>query len=255
MTHTPLEPFGVEVTRPGATLSSLSPETTEELLDRYRVVVVRGVDPPTDGEMLAFCSRLGDILEWEFGAINELKTRPDAQNYLYTEREVPFHWDGAFAGRVPRIIFFHCRAAPDEDAGGETVFCDTTRVIDGASEQEIRRWEGIEITYTTEKVVHYGGSFTAPMLQRHPVSGERILRYAEPVEDLNPVHLDISGIEEGERPGFLAKMSERLRDPSVCYAHAWRRDDIVLADNHALLHGRRPFNRATSRHLRRVNVL
>ena len=35
-----------------------------------------------------------------------MKVDQQAQNYLYTNRSVPFHWDGAFAGRVPRYIFF-----------------------------------------------------------------------------------------------------------------------------------------------------
>ena len=255
MTQTILQPFGVEDVLSGETLASRSAASVESLLARNRIVVLRGIAPPGDEEMLEFCRGLGEILEWEFGAVNELRAQDDASNYLYTEREVPFHWDGAFVGRVPRIIFFHCRFAPAEEAGGETVFCDTTRLIERASPEDIRTWERIGITYTTEKVVHYGGSFTAPMLQEHPVSGERILRFAEPVEDLNPVRLDIEGIDEAKQAGFLVRMHDLLRDPSVCYVHAWRQDDIVLADNHALLHGRRPFREDATRHLRRVNVL
>jgi alpha-ketoglutarate-dependent taurine dioxygenase len=123
------------------------------------------------------------------------------------------------------------------------------------SPEERATWEGVRVTYTTDKVVHYGGTFTAPLLARHPASGEEILRFAEPVEDLNPVRLEIEGLRPGERGEFLARMHDLLNDPAVCYAHEWRAGDVVLADNHALLHGRRAFTQPAARHLRRINIL
>lgn len=41
----------------------------------------------------------------------------------------------------------------------------------------------------------------------------------------------------------------------LCYDHAWNMKDIVIADNHALRHGRRAFSETADRHLRRVNVM
>jgi len=65
----------------------------------------------------------------------------------------------------------------------------------------------------------------------------------------------------------LAVLSVRLRNVDVVHAssngtaalvglaHHWRTGDIVIADNHALLHGRRAFKQDAKRHLRRVNIL
>ena len=253
----PLAPFGLEVTAPapGSPLDSVPvPQLRSWVADR-RLAVLRGFAPPSDEAMLAFCKQLGEVLEWEFGAVNELQVRADARNYLYTDREVPFHWDGAFVGRVPHYIFFHCQAAPPPGSGGETTFCDTVRLLERATPEQRQRWGRIAVTYSTEKVVHYGGSFTAPLLGQHPVTGQTVVRFAEPVEDLNPVRLTISGLPAEEQPRFLAEMHDLLNDPAVCYAHAWREGDVVLADNHALLHGRRAFTGSAARHLRRVNVL
>jgi alpha-ketoglutarate-dependent taurine dioxygenase len=252
-----LTPFGIEVTAatPGTPLADLSVTRLRQLLDEHRLAVLRGFAAPDDGEMLAFCRRLGDILEWEFGAVNELAPRADARNYLYSNRDVPFHWDGAFADRVPHYIFFHCRAAPPSDSGGETTFCDAVRLLEHLSAQERAAWQRVRITYSTEKIVHYGGTFTAPLIDRHPLSGQPVLRFAEPVEDLNPVRLSIDGVPPADRPAFLVRLHELLNDPALCYAHAWRDNDIVLADNQALLHGRRAFRASAPRHLRRVNVL
>jgi alpha-ketoglutarate-dependent taurine dioxygenase len=116
-------------------------------------------------------------------------------------------------------------------------------------------WEQIVITYTTEKIVHYGGSFSSPLLASHPTLRTRVLRYAEPVEDLNPVQLEIDGISEQQQPEFLEDMHRRLNDENCCYAHRWESGDVVIADNHALLHGRRAFANQATRHIRRVNIL
>jgi alpha-ketoglutarate-dependent taurine dioxygenase len=116
-------------------------------------------------------------------------------------------------------------------------------------------WGRVRITYSTEKVVHYGGTFTSPLLAKHPARGEPVLRFAEPVEDLNPVRLEIEGIAAETRAAFLLDMRRRLREPEVCYAHRWRDGDILVADNHALLHGRRAFAESAPRHIRRVNIL
>jgi alpha-ketoglutarate-dependent taurine dioxygenase len=250
----PLPPFGIEATAPpGTPLADLPAARLKELVAEHRLVVLRGfVVPPDDAGMLAFCRTLGELLEWEFGTVNELKPRDDARNYLYTEREVPFHWDGAFVGRVPHYIFFHCVEAPPAGSGGETTFCDTVRLLGRADAAERQRWAQATATYSTEKVVHYGGTFTSPLVARHPVSGEEVLRFAEPVSDLNPVTVTVHGLD-GE--AFFADVRGRLRDPALCYAHAWRVNDVLVADNHALLHGRRALARSAPRHLRRVNVL
>ena len=135
------------------------------------------------------------------------------------------------------------------------LFCDTIRLLDHAPIEEQEKWARITITYSTQKVVHYGGSFTSPMIVRHPTSGEKILRFAEPVEDLNPVQLEIQGIATGERDLFLKDLRQRLYAANICLTHQWLTGDILLADNQRLLHGRRAFAEAARRQIRRVNIM
>jgi alpha-ketoglutarate-dependent taurine dioxygenase len=252
-----LDPFGLSVSASGrgSSLEAIGTNELQTWVDEHRVVVLRRFAPPAGDALPAFARRLGEILEWEFGAINELRTHADARNYLYTERAVPFHWDGAFVGRIPHTILFHCEDAPPPGGGGETLFCDTVRLLERASPEQRAAWEGVTITYSTEKVVHYGGSFTSPLLAKHPTTGQEVLRFAEPVEDLNPVRLEIQGVPPEEQPRFLEEMSALLRDPDLCLSHAWQAGDVVLADNFALLHGRNAFRDPGRRHIRRVNVL
>jgi alpha-ketoglutarate-dependent taurine dioxygenase len=252
-----LSPFGLVVNSlaEGAGLHSIPINILKEWVDQHRVVVLRGFAPLTGRQLPEFCRNLGELLDWDFGVVNELRVQEDSRNYLYTNHAVPFHWDGAFVGRIPHYIFFHCDVAPPEGDGGETLFCDTLRLLDNATIEERERWARITITYSTQKIVHYGGSFTSPMIVEHPTSGERILRFAEPVEDLNPVQLEIKGIATDERETFLDNLQQKLYAPNVCLAHQWVSGDIVLADNHRLLHGRRAFAPAALRQIRRVNIL
>jgi alpha-ketoglutarate-dependent taurine dioxygenase len=254
--QSPQSPFGLAVSAERMTaLAEISGAQIADLVNGHRLVVLRNISTPTDEEMVGFAKSLGEVLEWEFGAINELKVDPSAKNYLYTESAVPFHWDGAFLGRIPRFIFFHCTIAPATDSGGETIFCDTTKVLGNVAQDELVSWRNISIKYSTEKIVHYGGEFKSPLLDKHPETGAEIIRYAEPVRDLNPVRLDIEGYDAQESEVLIARMRSLLYAPSVCYSHEWQDGDILIADNNACLHGRRAILKSSPRHLRRINIL
>ena len=252
----PLSPFGLTVraVESGADVKLVA-SRLKAWVDEHRFVVLKGF-APLDGPALPdFCRSLGELLEWEFGAVNNLRVDPDTKNYLYTNRAVPFHWDGAFLPCSPHYIFFHCDVAPDSESGGETLFCDTVRLLDNTPLHIQKLWNDLVITYSTEKIVHYGGTFSSPLLASHPTLGIRVVRYAEPVDDLNPVQLNIAGISKNEQPAFLEDMRHRLNDENCCLAYQWESGDIVMADNFALLHGRRAFAKETERLIRRVNIL
>ena len=252
-----LSPFGIIVhaPAPGANLSAIDTAYVTQLVEQNRVVILRGFSQLELDAFPNFCRKFGAILEWEFGSVNNLRVDPNAKNYLYTNHAVPFHWDGAFVSQAPHYIFFHCDVAPIGESGGETLFCDTTRVLNHASAADLELWKKIRITYTTEKVVHYGGTFTSPMIVSHPINGTDVLRYAEPVTDLNPVTLTIDGLVGMAHSEFIADMNARINDNSCCYEHPWLTGDVVIADNFTLLHARNAFKDGVVRNIRRVNVL
>ena len=251
---TTMAPFGavLNAAEPQSDLHLLQVSELKQLVEEHRVVILRGFAPLGGDYFPEFCRRFGELQEWDFGVVNHLRVDPQAENYLYTNGAVPFHWDGAFAGQIPHYITFHCDTAPA--AGGETLFCDGMRLLKAAPAKVVNQWRRIEITYTTEKVVHYGGSFTSALITKHPENGKEVLRFAEPVFDLNPVQLKFDGLSDFSEAEFLADMRERLRDEAVCYAHPWRSGDLVIADNYVLLHGRREFAAGGKRQIRRVNV-
>jgi len=250
-----VDPFGVVLhsDHRDQIVSAIPISFLKDQIEEHRVVVIRGFAPLEGNAFPEFCKQFGSIQEWDFGAVNDLRVKAETQNYLYTNHDVPFHWDGAFVSRAPHYIIFHCDVAPMN--GGETLFCDTTLLLANASTEMRELWERVVITYSTEKVVHYGGIFTSPMVVQHPLNGRPVLRYAEPVVDLNPVELVIQGLDGTGQHEFIADMRQRLNDVRCCYSHAWATGDLVIADNYTLLHGRRTFAPGVQRHIRRVNVI
>ncbi len=206
-------------------------------------------------ELVSFARTLGDLLAWEFGLVNELHYDPQARNYLYSDESVPFHWDGAFA-QSPHLLIFHCVKAPPKGSGGETLFTDCQSLLNSLTKQQYQHLSSLTLIYETEKKAHYGGTATTPCIMKHPVTQKPTLRYAEPVvTEKNPVALSIPKLTKEEQYDFEELMKEKLYDPAFCYSHEWQDNQLIIADNHALLHGRNAFTQPYSRHIRRVQVL
>jgi L-tyrosine isonitrile desaturase/decarboxylase len=244
-----LNPFGVLINRL-PTLSELYSLTLT-----HGIVILRYHDIYTKKQFLEFAQSIGKILEWEFGEINELKIDKDAKNYLYSNEKVPFHWDGAFK-LVPTLLLFHCIKAPEKKSGGETLFTNTTRIINELSEKKYNEYQKIQLSYETDKLAHYGGKISGALISKHLKNDKEVLRYAEPVQTrLNPVSLAVKDMTKSEQCNFEHEMSSLIYDKRYCYQHVWKDNDIVLADNHALIHARNQINHASPRHLRRIQIL
>ena len=258
---TRLAPFGcvLDAPRPASDFRSLPLPWLRELVAEHRVVVARGFALFDEAPLVAYCRSWGPLLEWNFGVIFQLHEHEDPKNYLFTNSRVPLHWDGAFAAAVPSFQLFQCLDAPPIEAGGETTFSDTVRVWDDASPEERALWSRISITYGTEKVAHYGGRITSPLVGKHPWLGRPTLRYAEPFDAetvrLNELSLEVHGLGREPEEAFFHALHRALYDPRHLYAHRWRAGDILIADNHALLHGRNGFHSRAPRRLQRVHIL
>jgi alpha-ketoglutarate-dependent taurine dioxygenase/4-hydroxybenzoate polyprenyltransferase len=252
-----LPQFGAVISNTGSNraIDQFSPEQIRNWISQYKLIVFRGYDNMPKQELALFGQKLGKPLQWVFGAINDLKVKADAENYIFTDHDVPMHWDGAFAGKIPHIILFQCIIAPNKADMGGTTFADTQKILQHASPATIKEWEKVSITYTTKKVVHYGGQITQKLIDRHPEEGTMVMRYAEPVNDLNPVSLNVKGLEGKTQDEFVAEIKEQLYAPENLYTHRWEAGDIVLADNHTLLHGREAFMKANERYIQRINIM
>ncbi|GGF28495.1 TauD/TfdA family dioxygenase [Hymenobacter cavernae] len=253
----PQVPFGLLVwaATPSQTIASIPAAQIMEWIRAHRILIFREFELFDKAQFARYAQQLGEPLQWPFGVINELLVKPDAKNYLYTPSAVPLHWDGAFVGRIPYLIFFQCLKAPRPEDRGGTTFADTGRALARATAAQRTRWERATLRYQTEKVVHYGGTITQRLVQAHPVTGEPTLRFAEPVHDLNPVRVDVLDVAPTEQAALIAELQAALYAPEVFYVHTWQDHDLVLADNHVLLHGREAFLNPNERHIQRINLL
>jgi alpha-ketoglutarate-dependent taurine dioxygenase len=235
-------------------------ESLKPLLRKHKVVILRGASVLGQDSFVQWAQGSETIesafVKWDFGHVMELRVDPAAKNYLFSREAVPLHWDGAFHDE-PSTLVFHCvernRAAA---AGGETVFVDTESIWNQASLTDRKVWELLSFRYQTEKLAHYGGSIDVRLVRQHPEKPRQpILRFAEPVHTrLNPVQITPSPGSPAIAMNALADLIERTKVAHFRYQHDWEVGDIVLADNHALLHGRNPLSEDDTRTIRRLQL-
>ena len=240
----PLAPFGLRVEAHDARqrVASLPLAPLRAWLQKHRLVVLRGFAPLDAGELQTFGRTLGELQTSPAGGGCEADPCADRARSAWVDQEVPMHWDHV-VGLSPRYLVFHCDAALPPGGGGESFFSDTTRVLAGAPFQERAAWTAVTLQYPSA-----AGTITQSLLDRHPLTGDAVLRYAEPTRAGERAHEERAG-------ALFAGLRRRLYDPRVCYPHPWRDGDVLLADNHVLLHGRAPFAQGARRRVRRVNVL
>lgn len=257
----PLARFGavIEAASPGGRLDALPVEELRELVRSHHLLLLRGFTPFADGEELAaYCARWGEISMWPFGAVLELVEHENPEDHIFDHRHVPLHWDGMYRPQVPEFQLFHCADAPGHDQGGGTVFSQTSAVLRDADPGARALWEQATGIYR-RKMEFYESTAVSPVVGEHPVTGEPVIRYNEPVapddEFINHPVLEFTGVPAGRLEEFHRGLSKALRAPGYAYTHQWRTGDLVVADNYTMLHGREAFTSRAPRHLRRVHVL
>ncbi|OEU92228.1 pyoverdine biosynthesis protein PvcB [Streptomyces abyssalis] len=257
----PLAGFGavLEAASPEKRLEDLPVAELRELVRDHHLLLLRGFSPFADAhELAAYCTLWGEISMWPFGAVLELTEHENPGDHIFDHRHVPLHWDGMYRPQVPEFQLFHCVSAPGEDQGGGTVFSQTSAVLRDADAGTRALWERARGTYR-RKMEFYESTAVSPVVTAHPVTGEPVIRYNEPVaaddEFINHPDLEFDGVPEARLEEFHRTLSSALRAPGYAYTHKWRTGDLVVADNYTLLHGREAFTSRAPRHLRRVHVL
>jgi alpha-ketoglutarate-dependent taurine dioxygenase len=231
-----------------------------ELAREHHLLVLRGFAPLAGPDELArYAASWGQLLTWPFGAVLELVEHHRPADHIFDNTAVTLHWDGMFTQQVPEFQIFHCVTAPEDDHGGRTVFCDTTRVLASASPATRTLWQALTVVYRIAHQSHYGGTAISPLVVDHPDRGFPTLRYLEPapedIDYLNRPRVEFPDVPAHRVTEIKRTLRDALYDPRHCYAHSWQAGDVVVADNYTLLHGRQPYPSRCGRHLRRVHIL
>ncbi|RJQ80779.1 TauD/TfdA family dioxygenase [Pseudonocardiaceae bacterium YIM PH 21723] len=244
---TELKPFGIQLSPavPGADVRALPSRLLQGLVREYKLVLLRGwTGVSSTVDLTGFGEGLGPLLEWPYGYVSELTEQDDTG-------DVAMHWDGLFLPVVPEFRILHCVVAPPPGGGGESTFCDTGAILRDSSPAMVQRWSEVVGGYRG-KSAFYDAEINAPLVDRHPHSGERVLRYVEPAPG-GPRH-SFSGLSDVELEVTHRELTDRLYHPDYCHVHSWQYGDLIVADNFTLLHGRTAFPDRSPRHLRLVHV-
>ena len=234
-------------------INSLCPDTIYASIKAHGLIQLTHTFQDRDA-FVAFAQSLGELYKWSFGVVNELQLTHQTPNYLYSEEAVPFHWDGAFA-QSPHLLLFHCVEADQNKEGGETLFVNSSALYHSFSDSEKQILDLMTFRYATEKLSHYGGSIEQNVIDVHPYTGLHVLRFAEAVHSSkNPVYRTLKNANK-KQIVMTKELESRLYSPEFCYAHRWCSGDILIADNHSLLHGRNALKGNITRHIRRIQVI
>ncbi|MGW1076004.1 TauD/TfdA dioxygenase family protein [Streptomyces sp. NPDC002537] len=258
----PISPFGLAIraSEPGVAVAGLDVGTLRSFVREHHLVLLRGFDAfAGPDELSAYCERWGELSVWPFGTVLELVEKEQPEDHIFDSSYMPMHWDGMYREHVPEFQVFQCVHAPGTGNGGETTFSRTTAVLEHTDPATAGQWAKMTGTYH-RAMEYYDSTCVAPVVDTHPVHGAPVIRYNEPTaaDDAGFVnHPDItfSGLPDGELAEAHRTLRAALHDPAHLYAHSWRTGDLVITDNHALLHGRNAFTSGAPRHLRRVQVL
>jgi alpha-ketoglutarate-dependent taurine dioxygenase len=257
-----LQPFGaiLDVSHRPRRIDELPIDRLREWARAHRLLVLRGFVTPTSvDDLVAYARGWGELMAWPFGVILDVIERPGSPDHVFHSGYLPLHWDGMYVDHIPEFQLFQCVAAPPHNAGGETLFCDTSLVWRDADPATRERWRRISATYRIARITHYGGRVTSPLVIGHARTGEPILRFNEPSPDHEPHDnghtVEITGTDRAAHAETVAGLVAALHDPRHMLAHSWRTGDVLIADNYTLLHGRTPYHSGTARHLRRAHIL
>lgn len=257
-----LQPFGVMI-KPlskSAHISDLNIEELRDLFKREQLVLLRGFNSFKNSEDFSnYCGRFGQVSQWPFGKVLELKEQDKAEDHIFDNSYVPMHWDGMYRPQVPEYQIFHCVKAPLQGEGGRTTFSNTTLVLKNTSPELRELWNRATGIYQRQ-MEFYNSKTISPLITKHPLRNFPVLRYNEPASSvhrrfLNPPVIDFIGIQHEEIDLLHRSLKEALYNSNNFYAHEWQDSDLIIADNFTLLHGREAFVSKSPRHLQRVQVL
>lgn len=270
----PLHPqFGVEIL--GVTLHGGIPEAMRHelrsLLDRHSVLLFRRQDLSNEAhvDLISSFGRVsdeqGDGVRFAFVS----NVRPDG---LFGDWPLPFHQDyGTFQSVIAPVISLygldlHGPSMPTTFANlahawrslpgdlrrkitDRRIVHSVNLAVDTGTQGYERRARLLELPeYPPESAYPRK---TYPIAIPHPRNGETLLF----VSEMHTSHIE--GMTSEESESIVQQLFQHMYAPEAIYAHAWERGDLLIWDNLATQHGRRPIDPSPpqqKRTLRRVLV-
>ncbi len=233
-----------------------------EHLKDYGICFVRNV-PPQKGELESFAQSFGPLLETNYGRVFEIVVDPEESQKSVANSQINLipHTDDAYQYAPPGIIFFHCLIA-NNDGSGQSTFVDGFQIAEVLRQEDSEAFD-LLCRYEMPFRKYYrdapGGAATLriDMQFSSPVfcldSGGHLKEVR--ISNLFPAPLDLP--EEIIEPFYAAyrKLMQFYTHPRYCLKQGLQPGDLVMFDNHRVLHGRTAIGiNNQRRHLRYCSV-
>lgn len=254
-------PFGIAVA--GLALADATNDQFDalaELLYANHILVIRGQDLSPE-KYIAFGRRWGELVPY-FQTRWTLPGHPDI--LMITNEAVPgralppaenWHADGTYLDRPHSVTMLYGREAPSE--GGETWFAGTALAYDALDSADRARFDGLKVLHmknggdrlalpeeheralsldsqTTEEERANLRAVTHPLVLRHPVTGRPALYCS------TTTAYGIEGMTEDAAIDLLLEVKRHVLKPQFRQSHKTLPGEVLLWDNHAVLHKAAP---------------
>ncbi|ACY16863.1 TauD/TfdA family dioxygenase [Haliangium ochraceum] len=199
--------------------------------------------PRRDREVMAVAQRIGPIRETNFGAYFDVVSKHQPNNNAYTSLALPPHTDLPNWADPPGLQFLHC--LDNQAEGGDSLFVDGLRVV-----EELRAADPAALALLCRLPLGFRFQdvdadirYRAPAIALDEHGALTVLRYNQGVlDEMGAAFADMEALYRAHRA-----LGERIRQPALCHGFRLGPGDLVVFDNHRVLHGRAAFDPSTGR--------
>lgn len=219
---------------------------------RYGVARVRH-GPPSEEGLSAVAGLVGHMIDSHFGKIMDIITKPEVQIVTDRPDHISLHTDNCYRHTPTGIHFFQgVTVAPE---GGQTILGDGFMMAEALRAEDPDAFDLLSrVPQTFQRYIPGRiAQFTqAPSISVDFEGNVTGLRYANRVT-AGPLSLPEDLVE----PVYRAqrKLVEKMDDPRFEVCFLVEPGEVLVFDNHRVLHGRKAFGETGGRrHLRRCHV-
>jgi taurine dioxygenase len=186
----------------------------------------------------------------EVSTIGNIKDQSGKPLAFFARGGFSWHTDGSAACHVDAATFLYAVEVPRE--GGDTLFCSAVTAFEHVAEEMRGELEDVRMLCSfhahNDPLLESDPESFIPLtpterealppvwhkvIQTHPVTGKGVFY-------LNFNALDFAGIEPQRGKELLQQILDVASRPELVYRHRWQPGELVIWDNHAMLHSGTP---------------
>ncbi|MFC6299217.1 L-tyrosine/L-tryptophan isonitrile synthase family protein [Pseudomonas sp. CCM 7893] len=255
----------IESTSTDLNISEISNIAISNLLNEFGILIFRNLKTfETVNDLESWYSGRGQFLEWSFGATHIVKPELETQGYtssVTSEEALPFHWDMVspppymkidqtkhkYHEYTPKEFLLYCKSNESSEGGLSTIINSSMvpLTINGRKRKAFRE---TTLAYRT-RLSYFGGTErNYPLIMTVPGTEKELLRWWQMWdEESHPgsVQFNYSRILESPLYDDITTLEKEITAIALNDANhltlEFRTGDIVLVNNHTVLHGRTAF--------------